>query len=172
MLASGSGYLCLAASGTLSLIMLSLLLVGVGTALHHAPSSSLVANSHNTSIRTGALGLYNASGDVGKLLFTGCFGFAVGLGNIWRVPYVAGESGGAAFVLVYLACAFGIGVPIVMAELLIGRRGRMSPPESMRRLALAARRRKPCTSGEMSLRRRCCGSHLESPPGWEMYSRA
>lgn len=67
-------------------------------------------------------------------------GFAVGLGNIWRFPYVAGESGGAAFVLVYLACAFGIGVPIVMAELMIGRRGRMSPPESMRRLAVAARR--------------------------------
>jgi NSS family neurotransmitter:Na+ symporter len=67
-------------------------------------------------------------------------GFAVGLGNIWRFPYVAGESGGAAFVLVYLACAFGIGVPIVMAELMIGRSGRMSPPESMRRLAVAARR--------------------------------
>ncbi|MCX2981057.1 sodium-dependent transporter [Halieaceae bacterium IMCC14734] len=67
-------------------------------------------------------------------------GFAVGLGNIWRFPYVAGENGGAAFVLVYLACAFGIGVPIVMAELMIGRSGRMSPPESMRRLALAAKR--------------------------------
>lgn len=67
-------------------------------------------------------------------------GFAVGLGNIWRFPYVAGESGGAAFVLVYLACAFGIGVPIVMAELMIGRSGRMSPPESMRLLALAAKR--------------------------------
>ena len=48
-------------------------------------------------------------------------GFAVGLGNIWRFPYVTGENGGAAFVLVYLACVFGIGVPILMAELLIGR---------------------------------------------------
>ncbi|RLA45314.1 MAG: sodium-dependent transporter [Gammaproteobacteria bacterium] len=62
-------------------------------------------------------------------------GFAVGLGNIWRFPYVAGENGGAAFVLVYLACAFGIGVPILMAELLIGRRGQGSPPSAMASVA-------------------------------------
>ncbi|NQY03075.1 MAG: sodium-dependent transporter, partial [Halieaceae bacterium] len=58
-------------------------------------------------------------------------GFAVGLGNIWRFPYVAGENGGAAFVIVYLACAFFIGVPILMAELMIGRRGQASPPIAM-----------------------------------------
>ena len=62
-------------------------------------------------------------------------GFAVGLGNIWRFPYVTGENGGAAFVLVYLACAFGIGVPILMAELLIGRRGQGSPPSAMANVA-------------------------------------
>lgn len=62
-------------------------------------------------------------------------GFAVGLGNIWRFPYVTGENGGAAFVLIYLACAFGIGVPIVMAELLIGRRGQGSPPTAMANVA-------------------------------------
>ena len=62
-------------------------------------------------------------------------GFAVGLGNIWRFPYVTGENGGAAFVLVYLACAFGIGVPILMAELLIGRRGQGSPPSAMTNVA-------------------------------------
>ena len=48
-------------------------------------------------------------------------GFAVGLGNIWRFPYVVGENGGSAFVLVYLAFAFGIGVPLVMSEWAIGR---------------------------------------------------
>jgi len=63
-------------------------------------------------------------------------GFAVGLGNIWRFPYVTGENGGAAFVLVYLACVIVIGVPILMAEILIGRRGRMSPPGSMREIAI------------------------------------
>ena len=62
-------------------------------------------------------------------------GFAVGLGNIWRFPYVTGENGGAAFVLVYLACAFGIGVPILMAELMIGRRGKGSPPSAMANVA-------------------------------------
>ncbi|MBT4519808.1 MAG: sodium-dependent transporter [Halieaceae bacterium] len=62
-------------------------------------------------------------------------GFAVGLGNIWRFPYVTGENGGAAFVLIYIACAFGIGVPILMAELLIGRRGQASPPHAMANVA-------------------------------------
>ena len=55
-------------------------------------------------------------------------GFAVGLGNIWRFPYVTGENGGSAFVLIYLLCALGIGVPILMAEFLLGRRGASSPP--------------------------------------------
>ena len=50
-------------------------------------------------------------------------GFAVGLGNIWRFPYVVGENGGSAFILIYLLFAFGIGVPLVMAEWAIGRRG-------------------------------------------------
>ena len=67
-------------------------------------------------------------------------GFAVGLGNIWRFPYQAGENGGAAFVLVYLACAVLIGAPIMMAEVLIGRRGQLSPPEAMRKVALEAGR--------------------------------
>ena len=49
-------------------------------------------------------------------------GFAVGLGNIWRFPYVVGENGGSAFILIYLAFAVLIGVPLVMAEWTIGRR--------------------------------------------------
>lgn len=64
-------------------------------------------------------------------------GFAVGLGNIWRFPYVTGENGGGAFVLVYIVCVFCIGVPILMAEIFIGRRGRMSPPAAMRAVAVA-----------------------------------
>ncbi|RKD71276.1 NSS family neurotransmitter:Na+ symporter [Sinobaca qinghaiensis] len=49
-------------------------------------------------------------------------GSAVGLGNIWRFSYVAGESGGGAFLLIYLLCILIIGIPIIMAEFTIGRR--------------------------------------------------
>jgi neurotransmitter:Na+ symporter, NSS family len=65
-------------------------------------------------------------------------GFAVGLGNIWRFPYIVGENGGGAFVLIYLACAFGIGVPLVMSEWAIGRRAShaASASGSFRELAI------------------------------------
>ena len=62
-------------------------------------------------------------------------GFAVGLGNIWRFPYVTGENGGSAFVLIYLVCAIAIGIPCLIAELMIGRRGQLSPPSAMARVA-------------------------------------
>ncbi|NWG45667.1 MAG: sodium-dependent transporter [Alphaproteobacteria bacterium] len=62
-------------------------------------------------------------------------GSAVGLGNIWRFPYLAGENGGGAFVLVYLACVLGIGLPVLIAELIIGRRGRCSAVASARSVA-------------------------------------
>lgn len=59
-------------------------------------------------------------------------GSAVGLGNIWGFPMQVGQGGGAAFVLVYLVCVFLICAPIMMAELLIGRRGRKDPVGSFR----------------------------------------
>jgi NSS family neurotransmitter:Na+ symporter len=62
-------------------------------------------------------------------------GSAVGLGNIWKFPYIAGENGGGAFVLVYLVCIAVIGIPIMMAEVMLGRRGRQSPINTMRTLA-------------------------------------
>tara|TARA_R110000782_G_scaffold39043_5_gene91055 strand:- start:640 stop:2052 length:1413 start_codon:yes stop_codon:yes gene_type:complete len=62
-------------------------------------------------------------------------GSAVGLGNIWRFPYLAGENGGGAFVLVYLVCVVLVGLPILMAEILLGRRGRQSPINTMAALA-------------------------------------
>ena len=62
-------------------------------------------------------------------------GSAVGLGNIWKFPYITGENGGGAFVLVYLVCIGLIGIPIMMAEVLIGRRGRQSPINTMMTLA-------------------------------------
>lgn len=70
--------------------------------------------------------------------FLTALGVSVGLGNIWRFPYAAGENGGGAFILIYLVCAFGIGLPLLIAELSIGRRGRLNPIGSTRAVALEA----------------------------------
>jgi len=61
-------------------------------------------------------------------------GSAVGLGNIWKFPYMTGEYGGGAFVLVYLACILAVGVPVMMTESAFGRRGRGSPVDAVRRV--------------------------------------
>ena len=63
-------------------------------------------------------------------------GAAVGLGNIWKFPYMLGVNGGAAFVLVYLVAILLIATPIMLAEMLLGRRGRMSAVNSLRNIAL------------------------------------
>ncbi len=65
-------------------------------------------------------------------------GSAIGLGNLWKFPYMAGMNGGGAFVVTYLLCIALIGVPIMMAEAALGRHGRHSPITSMRELARSA----------------------------------
>ena len=62
-------------------------------------------------------------------------GSAVGLGNIWRFPYVLGENGGGAFLIVYLVIIFAIGIPVMMSELVIGRRSQRNPVGAFRTLA-------------------------------------
>ena len=62
-------------------------------------------------------------------------GSAVGLGNIWKFPYITGENGGGAFVLIYLICIALIGIPIMLAEITIGRMGRLSPIHTMANVA-------------------------------------
>ncbi len=66
-------------------------------------------------------------------------GSAVGLGNIWKFPYITGENGGGAFVLVYLLCIALVGIPIMIAEIMLGRLGRRSPINTMRHLVQEAR---------------------------------
>ena len=61
-------------------------------------------------------------------------GCAVGLGNLWRFPYITGENGGGAFILIYLSCIALFAAPLVMAELTIGRLGGRSPIGTMRKL--------------------------------------
>ncbi len=65
-------------------------------------------------------------------------GSAVGLGNIWKFPYLTGEYGGGAFVIIYLVCVVLMGLPIMIAEVLLGKRGAGSPVASMRNLAKEA----------------------------------
>ncbi len=73
------------------------------------------------------------SSTVGFVLAT--TGAAVGLGNIWMFPYIAGMNGGGAFVLIYLACVLLIGIPIMMSEALIGHYGHQNPMDCIDMMA-------------------------------------
>ena len=72
------------------------------------------------------------------MLAAGC---AVGLGNVWRFPYVVGQNGGAAFVMVYLAFLVLFGFPLLTAELALGRAARRGIAGAMRELAAERYRR-------------------------------
>ena len=75
----------------------------------------------------------NWSSRLGFLL--AAIGAAVGLGNIWKFPYMLGSNGGAAFVLVYLVAIVLIATPVMIGELILGRRGRMSAPNTLKKIA-------------------------------------
>ena len=78
---------------------------------------------------------------IGKWTFIlAATGSAVGLGNIWGFPYKAGTNGGGAFVLIYLGCILIIGIPIMISEIILGRRAGNSPINAMRSVALASNR--------------------------------
>ena len=62
-------------------------------------------------------------------------GSAVGLGNIWRFPYMTGQNGGAAFILVYLCCVFLLGLPVMLSEFSIGRRAHSNTMRAYLKLA-------------------------------------
>lgn len=81
---SGLGYTGFAAAPDILVIAICLAIVGAGTGLHHAPSSALIALAYRDQGRSGALGLYNASGDVGKLAFTAGVSLATGAGLAWQ----------------------------------------------------------------------------------------
>ena len=74
----------------------------------------------------------------GNVFMLATIGAAVGLGNLWRFPFVAGQNGGAAFLIIYVGFVLLLGLPVMMAELAMGRRGGGSPIASMRKLAREA----------------------------------
>lgn len=62
-------------------------------------------------------------------------GSSVGLGNLWRFPFTAGENGGSAFIIIYLACVILLGLPVLMAEYAVGRKGQRSAISGIRHIA-------------------------------------
>jgi len=71
-------------------------------------------------------------GKLGVILATA--GSAVGLGNIWRFPFMTGHNGGAAFILIYIACVFLLGIPGMVAEFIVGRHGASNAARAYQRL--------------------------------------
>ncbi len=62
-------------------------------------------------------------------------GSAIGLGTLWKFPYVTGENGGGLFVLIYIFCTFFIGIPVFVAELILGRKAQRGAVGSMATLS-------------------------------------
>jgi MFS family permease len=101
---SGLGYLLLAFAPSVLVVTICLAIIGAGTALHHAPSSAMIANNIPANSRSGALGVYNASGDVGKLVFTGLVSLATGFGFAWhQISFSYGLIAIAVAVVIFIA---------------------------------------------------------------------
>jgi len=75
----------------------------------------------------------NFGSKLGVILATA--GSAVGLGNVWRFPYMTGENGGAVFILIYVACVLLLGIPCMLSEFIVGRHGQANAVGAFRKLA-------------------------------------
>lgn len=118
---SGLGYVGMAVAPGILIIALCLAVVGAGTGLHHAPSSALIALTYRDRGRSGALGLYNASGDVGKLVFTAGVSLATGAGLAWQgVSFAYG-----------LGAVLGGGATLILTRRLRVYRREPDNPETM-----------------------------------------
>ncbi len=81
---SGAGYLLLSQAEAQNTVLICLVIVGIGGAFHHSPSSKLVTHAFHPSARRGALGLYNSAGDAGKLAFTALMSLATAAAISWQ----------------------------------------------------------------------------------------
>ena len=75
----------------------------------------------------------NFGSKLGVILATA--GSAVGLGNVWRFPYMAGENGGAVFIIIYVGCVLLLGIPCMISEFIVGRHGQSNTARAFRKLA-------------------------------------
>ena len=73
------------------------------------------------------------SSKLGIILATA--GSAVGLGNIWRFPYMTGQNGGAVFIMIYVLCVLLLGIPCMVSEFIIGRHGQANTARSFRKMS-------------------------------------
>ena len=89
LLCAGFGYLVVAHAGGFAVLSMGLLIAGAGAGFQHSLSSAVIARTHTSASRRHAMGTYNASGDAGKLTYTGLFGMAVGAGASWSLSVVA-----------------------------------------------------------------------------------
>lgn len=113
LICAGFGYVVLAMANGIWIILPCLFIVGIGGAFQHALSSSIVSNTFDHNGRRSALGLYNSSGDVGKVLFTAAFSLATGIGVAWQ---------GIALGFGVVALAYGAAVFFTLRALTAGDR--------------------------------------------------
>lgn len=113
LICAGAAFILLASATGIAILVLGLILAGLGGAFHHAPSSSIITKAAPGTGQRSALGIYNAAGDVGKLVFTGIFTLAIGFGIAWG-PVVAGFG--------ILALPLGVVVFVVLRRSGIGGR--------------------------------------------------
>jgi NSS family neurotransmitter:Na+ symporter len=105
-----------------------------------AANFSLFTFLFSFKMRTFADRKYNNMGEranfgskLGVILATA--GSAVGLGNVWRFPYMVGENGGAVFIIIYVACVVLLGIPCMVSEFIVGRHGQANTARAYRKLA-------------------------------------
>ena len=123
LLLSGIGYGGLAFAPGVPVMLMCLFVIGAGTAFQHAPASALILAAYPIEGRRGPLGVYNSSGDIGKLIYTGCFSLAIGVGLAWQ-----------SISLVYglLAIAAAVAIALFLGRPDQSRHGAEAPREDKR----------------------------------------
>lgn len=102
-------------------------------AVKESLQASLEAEETGALREAGGVARAGFTSAVGAMLAT--LGSAIGLGNIWKFPYLTGVNGGAAFIIVYIACTVVVGLPVMISEIAMGRKARANAIGTMRALS-------------------------------------
>ena len=104
LVSAGAGYLCVAFAGDFYVIVLGFFIAGIGSAFQHSLASALITSNFDAANRRRALGVYNSTGDLGKLAFTAIFSLGLGVGLAWNTTVV---------MLSILTIAFAAALPVL-----------------------------------------------------------